>query len=82
MLIESAADFTRTFTVRIDDELYYAITALSQTKQKSRSVIARALLGSVGMSQANERMWRMPGHLEAMKGAVSCDKRGGAAHTH
>jgi hypothetical protein len=44
--------------------------------------IARALLGSVGMSQANERMWRMPGHLEAMKGAVSCDKRGGAAHTH
>jgi len=44
MLIESAADFTRTFTVRIDDELYYALTALSQTKQKSRSVIARDFL--------------------------------------
>ncbi len=44
MLIESTADFTRTFTVRVDDELYYAITALSQTKNKSRSVIARDFL--------------------------------------
>lgn len=44
MLIEPAPDFTRTFTVRIDDELYYALTALSQTKQKSKSVIARDFL--------------------------------------
>ena len=34
-----------------------------------------------GMSQANEGMWGMPGHIEAMKAAVSCDKLGGAAHT-
>ena len=35
-----------------------------------------------GKSQANEGMWGMPGHIEAMKAAVSCDKLGGAAHTH
>lgn len=34
-----------------------------------------------GTSQANEGMWGMPGHIEAMKAAVSCDKLGGAAHT-
>ena len=33
-------------------------------------------------SQANEGMWGMPGHTEAMKAVVSCDKPGGAAHTH
>jgi len=27
-------------------------------------------------------MWRMPGHTEAMKAVVSCDKPRGAAHTH
>ncbi len=32
-------------------------------------------------SQANEGMWGMPGHTEAMKAVVSCDKLGGAAHT-
>ena len=36
---------------------------------------------TVGQSQANEGMWGMPGHIEAMKAAVSCDKLGGAAHT-
>jgi len=35
----------------------------------------------MGTSQANEGMWGMPGHIEAMKAAVSCDKLGGAAHT-
>jgi predicted transcriptional regulator len=30
--------------VRIDDELYYALTAISQSKQKSKSVIARDYL--------------------------------------
>ena len=43
---------------------------------------ARALLEQYGKSQANEGMWGMPGHIEAMKAAVSCDKLGGAAHTH
>ena len=43
---------------------------------------ARALLEQLGKSQANESMWGMPGHIEAMKDAVSCDKLGGAAHTH
>jgi len=33
------------------------------------------------LSQANEGRSRMPGHMEAMKDAVSCDKLGGAAHT-
>ena len=32
-------------------------------------------------SQANEGMWGMPGHTEATKAAVSCDKPGGGAHT-
>ena len=32
-------------------------------------------------SQASDSMWRMPGHTEAMKAVVSCDKPGGAAHT-
>ena len=32
-------------------------------------------------SQASEGMWGMPGHTEARKAAVSCDKPGGGAHT-
>ncbi len=36
------------------------------------------LLGSG--SQAREGMWGMPGHTEARKAVVSCDKPGGAAH--
>ena len=43
---------------------------------------AHVLLEKLGKSQANEGMWGMPGHIEAMKAAVSCDKLGGAAHTH
>src|SRR6266511_2738707 len=31
--------------------------------------------------QAKEGMWGMPGHTEAKKAVVSCDKPGGAAHT-
>jgi hypothetical protein len=30
--------------------------------------------------QAKESMWGMPRYTEAMKGVVSCDKPGGAAH--
>jgi hypothetical protein len=32
-------------------------------------------------SQASEGMWGMPGHTEARKAVVSCDKLGGVAHT-
>ena len=32
--------------------------------------------------QASEGMWGMPGHTEARKAAVSCEKPWGAAHTH
>jgi hypothetical protein len=32
-------------------------------------------------SQAREGMWGMPGHTEAMKAVVSCEKLGGVAHT-
>ena len=38
------------------------------------------LAGGIG-SQASEGMWGMPGHTEAMKAVVSCDKLGGVAHT-
>jgi hypothetical protein len=31
--------------------------------------------------QATEGQWGMPGHTEARKAAVSCDKPGGGAHT-
>ena len=31
--------------------------------------------------QAKEGMWGMPGHTEAMKAVVSCEKLGGVAHT-
>ena len=43
---------------------------------------ARILLEKLGKGQAKESMWGMPGHIEATKAAVSCDKLGGAAHTH
>jgi hypothetical protein len=32
-------------------------------------------------SQAREGMWGMPGHTEARKAVVSCEKLGGVAHT-
>ena len=58
-----------------------------QRWRESRDVSAllvgkRTFCLAVGKSQANEGMWGMPGHIEAMKAAVSCDKLGGAAHTH
>ena len=31
--------------------------------------------------QVTEGQWGMPGHTEARKAAVSCDKPGGGAHT-
>jgi hypothetical protein len=38
------------------------------------------LLGDI-CSQAKEGMWGMPGHTEAMKAVVSCEKLRGVAHT-
>ena len=48
--------------------------------QVKKIVNARALLDE-RCSQATEGMWGMPGHTEAMKAVVSCDKLGGVAHT-
>src|SRR5436853_7842756 len=39
------------------------------------------LLAADSCGQAKEGMWGMPGHTEARKAVVSCDKLGGAAHT-
>ena len=47
-----------------------------------RCVSAGARSPNKFCSQASEGMWGMPGHTEAMKAVVSCDKLGGAAHTH
>lgn len=42
--------------------------------------LARGLLDG-GRSQAREGQWGMPGHTEARKAAVSCEKPGGGAHS-
>ena len=39
------------------------------------------LLDADYCSQAKEGMWGMPGHTEAMKAVVSCEKLRGVAHT-
>ena len=39
------------------------------------------LLDNIYCGQAKEGMWGMPGHTEAMKAVVSCEKLGGVAHT-
>ena len=39
------------------------------------------LLATALCSQAKEGMWGMPGHTEARKAVVSCEKLGGVAHT-
>src|ERR1700710_2551153 len=44
-------------------------------------MIVGALLDKECCSQAKEGMWGMPGHTEAMKAVVSCEKLGGVAHT-
>jgi len=60
MLIESAPDFGRTLTVRIDDELYYALTAISQSKQRSKSVIARDYLVDGVMRERKNPTYSFP----------------------
>jgi hypothetical protein len=45
----------------------------------SKQICAIGLTGTGG--QARDGMWGMPGHREAMKAVVSCDKLGGVAHT-
>jgi hypothetical protein len=49
-------------------------------KEVDCDVMRVVLLGDF-CSQAREGMWGMPGHTEAMKAVVSCEKLGGAAHT-
>ena len=50
-------------------------------KEVDCDVMRVVLLGVCDFcSQAKEGMWGMPGHTEARKAVVSCDKPGGAAH--
>ena len=49
--------------------------------KRANKKYARVLLDLSCCSQANEGMWGMPGHTEAMKAVVSCEKLGGVAHT-
>jgi predicted transcriptional regulator len=44
MLIELHPSTTKTITCRVDDELYYSLTALSQSVRKDRSVLVRKFL--------------------------------------
>ena len=46
----------------------------------TRSIMRVVLLDGY-CSQAKEGMWGMPGHTEARKAVVSCEKLGGVAHT-
>jgi hypothetical protein len=41
----------------------------------------RVVLLEPKCGQAKEGMWGMPGHTEAMKAVVSCEKLRGVAHT-
>ena len=47
----------------------------------TRSIMRVVLLVYGLCSQAKEGMWGMPGHTEARKAVVSCEKLGGVAHT-
>ena len=44
MLIETAPDFCKTVSVRMDEELYFALLAISQSKRVNKSVIVRNYL--------------------------------------
>lgn len=44
MLIETAPDFCKTVSVRMDEELYFALVAISQNKRVNKSVIVRNYL--------------------------------------
>ena len=48
---------------------------------KGRLRCMRVVLLGEFCSQAKEGMWGMPGHTEAMKAVVSCEKLRGVAHT-
>ena len=55
-------------------------TQMGIGKEVDCDVMRVVLLGDF-CSQAREGMWGMPGHTEAMKAVVSCEKLGGVAHT-
>ena len=56
--------------------------AMGIGKEVDCDVMRVVLLGVCDFcSQAKEGMWGMPGHTEAMKAVVSCEKLGGVAHT-
>ena len=53
----------------------------SQEKVTRFETMRVVLLEHIYCGQAREGMWGMPGHTEAMKAVVSCEKLGGVAHT-
>ena len=53
----------------------------SQEKVTRFETMRVGLLENIYCGQAKEGMWGMPGHTEAMKAVVSCEKLGGVAHT-
>jgi hypothetical protein len=55
-------------------------TQMGIGKEVDCDVMRVVLLGEL-CSQAKEGMWGMPGHTEARKAVVSCEKLGGVAHT-
>ena len=55
-------------------------TPMGIGKEVDCDVMRVVLLGDF-CSQAREGMWGMPGHTEARKAVVSCEKLGGVAHT-
>ena len=63
----------------INESLYEK--TFSQENVTRLKQCALALLDTDLCSQAKEGMWGMPGHTEAMKAVVSCEKLGGVAHT-
>ena len=61
---------------RIQIEMIFFARKTSLVKAMRVDLLATALC-----SQAKEGMWGMPGHTEARKAVVSCEKLGGVAHT-
>ena len=61
------------------DESLYEMTIRKECH--SFETMRVVLLEYIYCGQAKEGMWGMPGHTEAMKAVVSCEKLGGVAHT-
>ena len=63
----------------IDESLYEK--TFSQENVTRYETMRVVLFDTDLCSQAKEGMWGMPGHTEAMKAVVSCEKLRGVAHT-